>query len=255
MQKISIVTAYHNRRRQFIQTLKSISKTQHDNYQVIAVDDHSKKEEEIIDLVDQFSFLKVVELKGPKWYTNPCVPFNIGINQTFYNDTDIVILQNPECVHVHDILMHTEQNLSDNLYLTFAAYNINKSNTEKLYKSKDINIFFNSLPQRRNGGIKVGGWLNHSKYRPSYYHFCSAITKNNMMLLNGFDTKYAYGVGYDDNDLINRIKKLNLKIEIVDNFSVIHQYHDPIYANNNEINKKLKEINKVLFYETWKKSK
>ena len=55
--KISIVTAYYNRRQLLINTLKSIGKTSHDDFEVIVVDDGSTEENKIGDLPNEFPFL------------------------------------------------------------------------------------------------------------------------------------------------------------------------------------------------------
>ena len=237
MQKITIVTAYYNRKTQFVHTLKSISK--YPNYEIIVVDDCSDEDQRLEDLVSQYP-IKLIRLeKENKWYINPSVPFNIGI-RAISEDTDIVVLQNPECYHVHDILSYVDINLSESNYLTFGAYNLNKTNTKKLYDCIDFNI----LPRKNN--IKYGGWLNHSIYRLSYFHFCSAITKNNLDLLGGFDEKYALGIGYDDNDFVRRIRKLGLKIDIVDDKIVYHQYHDNCFLH--ESHEDLAAKNKEVYY-------
>jgi GT2 family glycosyltransferase len=128
-----------------------------------------------------------------------------------------------------------------------SAYALNIENTRKLHNSTNTRDFFLSLPQKRYGGEKKGGWLNHNKYRQSYFHFCSAITKENLNLLDGFDEKYAMGIGYDDNDFLIRVRKLGLKVEIVDNVSVIHQWH-PIVYQDKDLAAKNKKIFKATDY-------
>ena len=58
---ISIVVAYHNRKPQFKLTLESI-KQQNCDVEVIAVDDRSRPEHRIEDLVEEFNFLRVIRL-------------------------------------------------------------------------------------------------------------------------------------------------------------------------------------------------
>ena len=62
--KLSIVSAYHNRKRQLINTLETIKKSSEvDNTEFIVVDDCSDENERIEDLQERFSFLKVVRLE------------------------------------------------------------------------------------------------------------------------------------------------------------------------------------------------
>ena len=234
MQKTTIVTAYYNRKPQFIQTLKSIS--QYKNYEIIVVDDCSDEDQRLEDLVSQYP-IKLIRLESKdKWYINPAVPFNIGI-KAVSEDTDIVILQNPECYHKNDILSYVDINLSESNYLTFGAYSLNKTDTKKLN---------NIIERPKKNNVKHGGWLNHSIYRPSYFHFCSAITKNNLDLLGGFDEKYALGIGYEDNDFVRRARNLGLKIDIVDNVIVYHQYHNNCFLHASH--EALAAKNKELYY-------
>ncbi len=82
------------------------------------------------------------------------------------------------------------------------------------------------------------GWYNHSKYRPNAYHFCTAITKKNMNKLGGFDERFALGIAYDDDELIERVKSI-VEIKFVDDTIVLHQnhYNPQSTSFQNKINK------------------
>jgi glycosyltransferase involved in cell wall biosynthesis len=248
--KISIVTAYYNRKKQFYQTLKSIAKSKFTEFELIVVDDCSLPEHRLEEYLNEFSFLNIIRLeKENRWYINPCVPFNIGIREAI---GDIIILQNPECLHVHDILTYVNENINDSNYITISAYSVDENITNTLPKYCDNNTlidFFKTLPQQSASTGSLNAWYNHSKYRPVYYHFCSAITKINMKKLNGFDERYAYGVAYDDDEFIKRIERLGLIRIINDDISVIHQYHPP-FLYNIPNNGQIHEKNKRLFYST-----
>lgn len=99
--KISIATSYYNRKPQFINTLKTIQKSkQINNTELIVVDDCSADEHRLDDIPQQYPFVKVIRLESKdRWYTNPCVPFNKAIKEA---TGDVIILQNPECLHVGD---------------------------------------------------------------------------------------------------------------------------------------------------------
>ena len=51
-------------------------------------------------------------------------------------------------------------------------------------------------------------WYNHPIERPCNYHFCSAIYKNKLKLIGGFDERFNYGYCYDDDELLLTIKKV-----------------------------------------------
>ena len=119
-------------------------------------------------------------------------------------------------------------NVNDSNYISMSVYAISEELNGELElhcKHNTLGEFFSSLPQQPYHGDYTIGWYNHSKYRAVHYHFCSAITKLNMDKLNGFDERYALGVGFDDNELIVRIGRLGLKKSINDNISAIHQFH------------------------------
>lgn len=235
---ISIVTAYYNRKDLFYRTLKSITKSKFKDIELIAVDDGSSSEQRIEDLTKEFPFMKIIRIeKENKWYVNPCIPFNIGLREA---KGDIIVLQNPECLHVHDVLVYLSENINDSNYISLSAYGLSPLLTNQLpqYCENDTLIdFFHTLPQQPYVGGMSLGWYNHSKFRPVNFHFCSAMSRNSMSKLNGFDERYAKGIGYDDDEIIIRIRRLGLKLIIEDNISVIHQYHDTVNWNRPNVDR------------------
>ena len=241
--KISVVTGYYNRKRLFLETLRSIAKSSYKDFEVIAVDDASNEEERLEDLQSEFPFLKVVRVeKKNKWYHNSCMPFNAGIAKA---SGDIIMLQNPECYHIHDILDYVANTVTDSNYVTMSAYAINeKLGNVFLSEGIDKKVFFNALPQRCNANYN--GWYNHSVYNPTHYHFCAAITKGNMDKLGGFDERFADGIGFDDNEFLYRIDRLGLDKMIADKISVVHQWHPKVFSLENPEHLPLWKINEVL---------
>lgn len=235
--KISIVTSYYNRKPQFINTLKTIQRSsQIDNVEVIVVDDCSSPEHQLLDIPEQFPFVKVITLKSEdRWYTNPCVPFNVGIKAA---TGDVIVLQNPECLHVGDILADVVNRINDNVYLTYGVYSINQEMTNNLYDLPYDNEYIFSMiksqiaPMVNVNYVAEGQacWYNHSIHRPAAYHFVSAISKTNMDRINGFDERYSNGIGFDDDEILYRIKLLGLDVQIHDEPFAIHQWH---YSENN----------------------
>lgn len=239
--KISIVTAYYNRKRLFLNTLKTIEKSKYkDIVEIIAVDDASNDDNRIDEFPDIVNLdLKVIRIeKDDKWWVNPSISFNIGFK---YVNTDIIIFQNPECLHFGDIIDYTLNHIKENLYLNYACYSVDKNLTNDI-NSLDFNkdIIMNDIEKiifpLNNKGISADGttaWYNHSIYRSHKLHFCSSIMKKDLDELGGFDERYANGVGYDDNDLLLRIIRKKMNIQVIDKPFVIHQFHGNTNYNEN----------------------
>jgi len=223
---ISIVTAYYNRKKLLVRTLDSLKNNfEKIDFEMVVVDDGSCEEERLEDLLNIYPFLRICRIEPEnKWYTNPCIPFNIGFEMAH---GDKIILQNPECYHYGDILEFVDKNLSENHYLSFGCFSLDEENTdsEELFFNKD-NI--NRIIEKSSHTVLIDGglgWYNHSKYRPVAYHFCSAIMAKDLVDLGGFDPRYALGYGFDDDDLIYRIKLKGMKVKFIDQHIVLHQNH------------------------------
>lgn len=257
---ISIVTAYYNRKELFIRTLKSLSSNYGKiDFEIVVVDDGSDEHERLEDLQNDFPFLRVIRLENQnKWYSNPCIPFNIGFEAV---KGDKIIIQNPECYHFDNVLQYVNDNLKEKTYLSFGCFSLDKENTDNedlLFDRVNINSIIknNSYVVKTDGGL---GWYNHSKYRPASYHFCTALMTKDLVDFGGFDPRYATGHGYDDDDLIFRIRQKKMNIKFVDNVKVLHQNH---YIKQISIDEqKVKYINekalrnKSIFFNITKKSK
>lgn|SRR4030065_1527726 len=219
---ISIVMAYYNRKPLLLNTLKSISQfSKNILYEVIVIDDGSSEEHNLREVEG----IKLIEIpQEKKTWVNSCIPFNVGFKEA---KGDIIIIQNPECEHVGNILEHAEQNVADSNYISYGCYSL-PENGDKTIIDRSVTI---------EGQL---GWYNHSIYRPTNYHFCSAITKKNLEELGGFDERFANGIDYDDNEFLTRIKRKKLSIQLVNSPFVFHQYHyNPNYRPYGGTNKEL----------------
>lgn len=248
---ISVVTAYYNRKKLFTRTLKSMLPYYGKiDFEVIVVDDGSDEAERLEDLQNDYPFLRVIRLeKQNKWYKNPCIPFNIGFEAV---KGDKVIIQNPECYHFGAILAYVDTHLKENEYLSFGCFSIDKLNTD------DDALFFDEkniakLIENNNRSFTTDGdlgWYNHSKFRPEAFHFCAAMMSTDLFDLGGFDERYAKGVGYDDDELIWRIKNKKMQIKFIDDQIVLHQNHYVAPDDLVEANKRRFESykrNKLIF--------
>ncbi|MFZ4931897.1 glycosyltransferase family 2 protein [Chryseobacterium sp. Mn2064] len=259
--KISIVTAYYNRKKLFENTLSSIVKQSEfplQNVEVIAVDDGSDEDERLEDLTEKYPFLRVIRLeKEDKWYFNSCIPFNIGFREA---KGDIVILQNPECLHYGEVLKHTQDHITETNYISFSCFSLGIESTDNLNTLLENPAQLQKLMADNNVGYIGDGldcWYNHSVTNPKGYHFCAAITKKNLYDLGGFDERFARGIAFDDNEFLHRVHLKGLKVEIIDHPIVLHQNHyqkisyttDKNLLDDETYQKRLKlaERNRILF--------
>jgi hypothetical protein len=258
LKKISIVMSYYNRKRQLKKTLdifENIYKNRY-NFEVIIVDDASNKENQIDNLIREYTFdielLKIgKEEKGNR--INSSVVYNKGFARA---KGDIIIIQNPECYHVGDLLGFVLLNLNENLYFSFSCFS---TNTEEFnMELLESNNIFKKINDKnfleRNGKssyLNNLNWFNHPIIRPKGFHWCSAIYKNKLKKIGGFDERFKDGYCFDDNELLLSIRyklKLNVKI-IPPKFGfVVHQYHSRSIYNIKNLGELYKK-NQVLFFQ------
>jgi len=237
--KISIVMSYYNRQDLLDKTMESISQSSVQDFELVIVDDAS----DVPLMCDRADTIIRIEPKD-KWYHNPCIPFNKGLRAA---TGDVIVIQNPECYHVGDVLKYVKENIKSNVYLSFGCYAINVKETAQFHrgvfpKIGDYLFATNSKIKR-----EYNGWYNHVKHRPVAYHFCSAITREDSFALGGFDERYANGVAFDDNDLIRRIKRMGMEVKIIHPPYVIHQYHHHFQYEDPSVWRPLHAINQALF--------
>lgn len=246
--------SYFNRRRQFSNTLHTIKKSKFNNYEIILVDDGSLPEQTPDNLCEQSDLpIKLIKIdQKDKWYSNPCIPYNIGFKHA---TGDVILIQNPECMHLGSVLSHASKNITNEKYMVYCCYSLTEEMSNHISEMDfDGNVFENIVNyinppvNRAISHCADVGWYSHPQYRNAPLHFCAAMTKENLDKLNGFDERYATGVAYDDNEFIERIKNLGLDIEYVTSPIVLHQFHPLFnYQIDEHVNQLRVNMNRDLF--------
>jgi len=209
--KIAIVLTYYQRQRQLSNTLDSFKQYNPDDFFVVIVDDDSPDD---IVLGDYPFDITVLKIQDKNWI-NPGPAYNTGFKEAINNGADVIIIQNAECYHKGDIIEAVKSNITEKHYLAFGAYAL----------SQDQDIDFTAYNMRTATHNGDSAWYNHSVYRPEALHFCTAITVNNLKKLNGFDERFAFGIGFDDNYFIYQVRMARFRIKFIDNPFVLHQFH------------------------------
>lgn len=203
---------YFNRQFQLNRTLRSFEESKHRNFEVIVVDDQST--DLIVPLQTSFP-VTIYRTEGKHW-TDREIPTNMGVLLALKKGAEIIIMQNAECFHIGDVISFAER-INDNTYLSFACYSIDEKTT---FSNEDF-----SLNERIVEYLGDNAWYNHPIHRPVAFDFCSVFTRNTMIKLNGYDERFSLGVGYGDNNLVDRVNAFGLKIEIPTDPFVVHQWH------------------------------
>lgn len=233
---ISIVMAHRNRPDLLFFTLQSINRSKFKNIQVIIIDDRSDPD------------------KKPKFIKNNIFPFEIILHEIVSNEIndirntasvynigfslakgDIIIIQNPECVHVGDVLSYINDNFNYNDYLSFPTYSSNNIRINDYILENIGDLTMSNISGKLDAindddkYMCFPRWYQHSEISNRNLHFCTAISKEYLDIIGGFDPAYNDGFCYEDDDLIFRIKnvlKLNVKaINTNENVGVIHMFH------------------------------
>ena len=242
--KLSIAFGYYNRKKLFLRSLDSISRSKYaKDIEVVVVDDASDEEHRLEDIVDKYPFpINLIRTEAKdKWYINSCVPLNKAIEAT---KAPLIMLTNPECFHVGDVVAAAIENTTDENYIVFACYALSEESTDTFLEKKEVRI-----TMRKSDHGMIEGWYNHSQIHPRPFHFASCITRKNMDKVGGFDEAYAHGIGWDDDDLLTTITGVVDKVVIVDNPFVLHQWHyvEGSYNHQNAANPKLEQMNRQVY--------
>jgi GT2 family glycosyltransferase len=231
MKKISIILTYFNRLHQLSRTIKSIVESSYTNYEIIIIDDASYINFNLDDcpvIANNKNKIKIIRiLPEEKFWNNPVIILNKGIKIALDSNPDIIIYQNGESSHYGDILKYVSDNLTDENYISFGCFSVDRNLTlSGLDFKKILPDLIKTNKNIHNDMYNV--WYNHPEYRPVGYDFCCAITPSNIKKLNGFDERYAKILICGDDDLVLRIKRMGLKIIITSppDPIVIHQWHE-----------------------------
>ena len=241
---VSVVMAYYERRPQLLKTLESFEQYAELDYEIIVVDDGSLDSLKRSELPASLP-VEVIRLDGD--HTNPCVPFNLGFQRA---QGDTVVIQNPECYHVGDVLGDAMRRVTETNYVVYSCLSLSESMTTKFWTDIPVKKIIKRAPKRQARISGEYAWYVHPEYRKAHYHFLSAIKRTQLTRIGGFDEDYSYGICYDDDDLVKRVGAAGLSMEIIEDPMCFHQWH-PRFNYDKEDSASLVARNRELFMEKW----
>lgn len=230
MRSISVVMTYYNRPVQLRNTLKAMSfygDMSSPDLELIIVDDASdadKKAKDVLKSMKIPAIIVDIPIEKKTW-TNPSVPYNLGFAQA---TKEIVVIQNSECLPFGDVFEDVRKEVKDFNYVVFPAYATNEKQFQEISEI-DSNCtegnWFHEVYTRIQP-LNSRNWYHHVQHLPTWYHFTSAMTRENLVKLKGFNEVFADGYCFEDNEFLFRIRK-NLVITDIpeERTVVIHQWH------------------------------
>ncbi len=219
--KVAIVMSYFRREYQLKKTLLSIGQSKFKDFAVVVIDDCSEDGLVMPETSYQCDLLRTT--KEEKVWKDSGAAHNMAIIHALKNyKPEVVIIQNPECIHIGDVITYAAEHINNSNYTPFKCLSLDEKTTF------DENVNLVELTQSiRHGASKNGdlAWYNHPVYRPCNLDFCCAISADNLIALNGYDERFMYGYAYGDNYWKYRIELMGLNFEVPDEPMVAHQWH------------------------------
>jgi len=219
--KVVVVMSYYKREYQLKKTLLSIGKSEYNDFAVVVVDDNS--EDGLVMPETDYQCDLITIGKEEKTWKDSSPAHNKGIIEALKRyKPEVVIIQNPECIHIGDVISYTAEHINNYNYTPFKCLSLDDKTTF------DETIDLVSITETIKHGASKNGdlaWYNHPVYRPCNLDFACAISADNLIALNGYDERFMYGYAYGDNYWKYRIELMGLKFEVPDKPIVAHQWH------------------------------
>ena len=225
--------SHRNRQDLLFITLCTLNKSKQNNFEMVIIDDRSNHRIDFIK--DQFKFpIKIIRIdnKDNDKIVCPGDLYNVAFESSV---GEIIVIQNPECLHLGDIPTYIMDNFKYDDYLSFPCYSSNNTGVNDYVITNIDDLTINNIEQLTknfNNDDKFGKfpiWFQHPAIRNKNLHFCTVISREYYQILGGFSRDYSNGFCFEDDQLIFDIKeklKLNvISIPLEENIGVIHMYH------------------------------
>jgi glycosyltransferase involved in cell wall biosynthesis len=245
MPKASIVMASFKRPELLKLSLNSYVAQSEQDFEIIVVDDNINYDG-TIDVVDDISSKLNIkyyntnrELTDTDWRC-PSKAINLGIKKA---NSNFIIISCPEIYHLNNDnikdychrFTDSQKNKQSHLIYPNVSYD---DNGDFIY-----NLNYNTKPNIKN-------ILNKLPKLNAQLPFFMGIPKYSLLNIGGYDEDFINGIGYDDNDVVDRLLITNNKFQQSSKAEIIHLFHQRLNYSDPVILSKV-NMNKVL-YETRK---
>lgn len=165
----------------------------------------------LLEVLGRFGDLPIVHKEMPfDNYSCPCSSMNYGVEMA---QGKFIVITNPECFHIVDILSGFDNEFAknENVYVVAACQNV-------VGYPKGISDFSDFKYSGR-------GWYQHSGGKNNRcLNWCTAISKENYIKVGGFNEEYDKGLGRADVSFAQMVKR-KIPFVIRDDIICLHQSH------------------------------
>lgn len=232
---ISFIMSHRNRPDLLLLTLDKLNNSQYNNFEVIIVDDRSDDNLKPL-FINNIDFKFPIKLISINNDNNGIKCTSDVYNIAFENSIgDIIVIQNPECIHLGDIPNYIINNFYYDDYICFPCYSSNNIEVNNYILKEYNNITIQNIENltinfnKDNIYEEYPLWYQHNIISNRCLYFCTVISRNYYKILKGFNFSYKDGFCFEDDDFIYRVKnilKLNVKsLNLCENIGVIHMFH------------------------------
>jgi len=258
----SIVMPYFNRKDQLRLTLERYASSPlAASCEVILVDDGSSAEHRLdasfVDAFAPLSFRLYYLPRDRRTWVNPCIPCNFGLTKA---RGEWIILQSPEVYPytsgTPDDLLTYLSGANRALYHVMEVFALPPpmdaaTMRTRFAKGDHAQAIVGSSLKHRVPGEWHTVWYTHRRHKPNFLHFCAAMHRSVLDQVGGFNPAMAHGIDYDDNEFVERVKRVAKPVYIPSPFVGFHLWHPRFnYMVEESIQTAQREANKQIFIET-----
>ena len=232
--QMSIIMGCYRREVQLQRALWTIARQPEAQQAEIVLIDNNEERDAVLRLVRQWSdngltFQYVHRPNPGGTWVNPCLAWNVGIRLA---RAPKLVLTGPDIIHIGDTLKALTEPLDEGVDRAVLAsvYDLPQDVTETMEErewQKWVELSFAEL--KETCALDLSEWWKvrcHPFLRRAGLFFLGSVLTETARAVGGFDEDYQYGIGFDDDDFIRRLRLRGVE-EVYDEGTFgLHQWHE-----------------------------
>jgi glycosyltransferase involved in cell wall biosynthesis len=230
---LSVVVTTYNKERELALVLEAYRHQNFQDFELVVADDGSSPETRtIIEKAKARSSFPIIHSWQEDKGFRAARSRNLAVSKC---RGKILVLTDGDCIPLPDYLAIVQQSYKESCYLAGERYLLSREEAEPVDNEKialGAKLYLESLiPDREQKRLRKARRKNRFyrtfrlKIRPTVMTCNFAISKNDLMKINGFDERYV-GWGHEDTDLGRRLRSAGIKsANELSKGRVLHLWH------------------------------